>query len=284
MLEPLVSVGIPTYNRPEGLEVTIQYLLKQDYKNLEIIISDNCSTNSEVLVILKKYASLDPRITYYIQATNIEGEPNFNFVYNKAKGKYFMWLADDDVFISDYITKCVNFLEANSDYLLCSGSCEYYKDDKFYLLEKNTSIESNNRYLRMFKYFKNVSKNGLFYGLYRNNLQFKAPIKKHLGADWCHISRIAFLGKIHILPNVINKRSDDGGSSSRGKMIKRWELNKLQTKFFETYMAFQISRNIFKEPVCNSLISPIIKYPLELFIFVGLNFKFLFNSICRRIK
>ena len=40
---PLVTVGIPTYNRPKGLERTLQCILNQTYANLEIIISDNCS-------------------------------------------------------------------------------------------------------------------------------------------------------------------------------------------------------------------------------------------------
>ncbi len=94
---PFLTIGIPTYNRPEGLEKVIQYLIKQDYQHLEIIISDNCSPNPRVKEILEHYAALDHRIRYFIQAKNIEAEPNFNFVFHQAKGDYFMWMADDDI-------------------------------------------------------------------------------------------------------------------------------------------------------------------------------------------
>ncbi|MBU4370171.1 glycosyltransferase [Patescibacteria group bacterium] len=45
--QQLVSVGIPTYNRPESLRRTLECITSQTYKNLEIIISDNCSPNQE---------------------------------------------------------------------------------------------------------------------------------------------------------------------------------------------------------------------------------------------
>ena len=46
--QPLVSVGIPTYNRPEGLRRTLECITKQTYKNLEIIVSNNCSSGPEI--------------------------------------------------------------------------------------------------------------------------------------------------------------------------------------------------------------------------------------------
>lgn len=136
---PLVSIGVPTFNRPKQLHKTIQYLIKQDYKNIEIIVSDNCSTDIAVNEILEKYKNEDNRITYYIQKSNIEIEPNFNFVYHKAKGKYFMWVSDDDEFDDNYIAECVTFLEQHQEYVLCSGISKYYNQSKF-LLKKRLFI------------------------------------------------------------------------------------------------------------------------------------------------
>ena len=46
---PLVSVGIPTYNRPKGLKRLLKQIQNQTYKNIEIIVSDNCSENEKKL-------------------------------------------------------------------------------------------------------------------------------------------------------------------------------------------------------------------------------------------
>jgi glycosyltransferase involved in cell wall biosynthesis len=209
-IRPLVTIGVPTYNRPEGLEKTISFLLKQEYDNIEIKISDNCSTNIRIKEILEKYALQDKRVTYTIQKTNIQIEPNFNYVYTGATGKYFMWLADDDSFENNYIGSCVDFLEKNTDYLLCSGGCKYLKGGNVSYLEIDKSLESNSPLKRMFRYLYYVNKNGLFYGVYRNNIKFVKPIEKHIGADWCHLARIALLGKIKVLDHIVNVRSDEG--------------------------------------------------------------------------
>lgn len=54
---PLVSVWIPCYNRPEGLKRTLECITGQTYKNLEIIVSDNCSPDPEVERVGREYAS-----------------------------------------------------------------------------------------------------------------------------------------------------------------------------------------------------------------------------------
>ncbi len=284
MGQPLVSIGLPTFNRPEGLEKTILFLIQQYYQNIEVLISDNSSTNLLVKPILEKYSALDSRIKFVIQDKNIEIEPNFNYVFHNANGKYFMWIADDDLFEKNYIVKCVDFLENNDDYLLCSGSCNYFRDGKIVMQEKSIGLHSNNSLYRLFKYFYTVNKNGLFYGVYRNNILFKSPIQKHLGADWCHIARVAYLGKINVLENYYNNRSDDGGSANRNSMLARWKITGIKKIFFETYTSYQIAKNIFNEPIFKNKINFFYSILIKLFLFLFLNFKFLAKSIRNKIK
>lgn len=280
---PLVSVGIPTYNRPNGLEKTLNYLLTQEYKNIEIIISDNCSTDPNVKTIIEKYANLDCRIRYFIQTENIEAEPNFNFVYHHAIGIYFMWMSDDDLFDSNYISACVQFLEINNDYIHCAGLVSYFKNEKIVLIEKKLSLENNHAFSRLLKYFFYVQKNGVFYGITRLKTKFENPIGKFVGSDWVHIARLSLLGKIKVLGSIKANRDLEGGSSSRKKMTTRWELNKMKTIFFETYTAFQVAKNIFKSPILNKKFNKLYKYFTVYIIFVLLNFKFLIYSIKRRL-
>src|SRR4051794_39644277 len=99
---PLVSVGVPTYNRPEGLKRAVESLINQTYSNLEIIISDNCSSNINVQGILSEFAH-DNRVKIYKQEVNRGATFNFNFPLTKTTGDYFMWLADDDWLDLNYI-------------------------------------------------------------------------------------------------------------------------------------------------------------------------------------
>ena len=81
MTSPLVSIGIPTYNRPDGLLNAIKKITSQTHRNIEIIISNNASNNELVPKIIEYCANLDGRIKFYHQLENIGITNNFKFVY-----------------------------------------------------------------------------------------------------------------------------------------------------------------------------------------------------------
>lgn len=98
-LHSLVSIGIPTYNRPELLENVLRSISNQTYKNIEVIVSDNATSGenkNKVESVIEKYKRLIPNLTFFPQKENLGAAENFRFVLRKASGKYFMWAADDD--------------------------------------------------------------------------------------------------------------------------------------------------------------------------------------------
>jgi hypothetical protein len=105
---PLVTVAIPTYNRADTfLGDTIASVRAQSYPALEILISDNASTdNTEQIVRSLR----DPRIRYYKHAKNIQLSGNLNFCIEQASGTYFMLLPDDDLIDPDFIETCIGAL------------------------------------------------------------------------------------------------------------------------------------------------------------------------------
>jgi len=105
--QPLVSVGIPTFNRPDGLRRTLQLICSQTYKNLEILVSDNASPGPETGELVRQFAAADRRIAYFRQSSNIGPIGNFRFVLSKASGDYFMWAADDDEWDARFIETCL---------------------------------------------------------------------------------------------------------------------------------------------------------------------------------
>ena len=79
-----------------------KFFLKQSYQNIEIIISDNFSTDKTSEIIKQEYGN-NNKIKLYNQITNIGAPKNFNFVLEKSIGKYFMWASHDDEWNIDYI-------------------------------------------------------------------------------------------------------------------------------------------------------------------------------------
>jgi glycosyltransferase involved in cell wall biosynthesis len=109
---------MPLYNAERHLAEALDSLLAQDYNNLELIISDNASTDATES-ICRAYAARDTRIRYYRAATNRGAVWNFNFVFEVAGGDYFMWAAHDDTRAPGFLSSCVAGLDARPEAVLC---------------------------------------------------------------------------------------------------------------------------------------------------------------------
>lgn len=110
---PLVSVGIPAYNRPEGLRHTLECITNQTYKNLQIIVSNNGSPDPAVETVIREYVAKDRRITAFTQPENRGPGFNILFVLRQAAGGYFMWAMDDDDWAPNFIAETLHLLQAN---------------------------------------------------------------------------------------------------------------------------------------------------------------------------
>ncbi|MBE9211789.1 glycosyltransferase family 2 protein [Plectonema cf. radiosum LEGE 06105] len=119
--QPLVSVIIPTYNRPEYLKLALISAVQQTYQNIEIIVSDNCSYENPQSII-ESFA--DSRIRFFRNESNLGMLVNTMNAFKKARGKYVASLLDDDIWEKDFLAKLVPPLEANSN--LALAFCDHY--------------------------------------------------------------------------------------------------------------------------------------------------------------
>ncbi|MBD2439670.1 glycosyltransferase family 2 protein [Nostoc sp. FACHB-110] len=119
--QPLVSVVIPTYNRPEYLKQAIASAVKQNYQNIEIIVSDNCSPENPQQII-ESFG--DSRIKFWRHPENVGMLANQMHTFKMASGKYLASLHDDDLWHEDFLAKLVPILEANQDLIL--AFCDQY--------------------------------------------------------------------------------------------------------------------------------------------------------------
>lgn len=112
--QPLVSICIPNYNYENYINEAVDSALGQTYKNTEIIIADNCSTDGS-MAALSKYGD---KIKIYQNNENVGIADNHNIAANYANGDYFCLLSSDDILNSKFIEKTVKLMLKfeNSDY------------------------------------------------------------------------------------------------------------------------------------------------------------------------
>jgi glycosyltransferase involved in cell wall biosynthesis len=122
---PLVSIGVPTFNRAQQLDRTLACLAAQTYGNLEIIVSDNGSPDSQVEKVLRKWEQRDSRIRPYRQTMNLGGLANWLFVLDQSQSAFFMWAADDDEYTPTFVEQALTFLLENPAFVAVSAEAQY---------------------------------------------------------------------------------------------------------------------------------------------------------------
>ncbi|MDD3138147.1 MAG: glycosyltransferase family 2 protein [Lachnospiraceae bacterium] len=114
--EIILSIAIPTYNRAELLKQTLKSVIDQKQDGVEIIVSDNASTD-HTSDILKEYVECG-LIKYYRNSTNVGMDGNFLNLLEKADGKYVQFLSDDDVLLPGAVCKVLDIIEKEKpDYI-----------------------------------------------------------------------------------------------------------------------------------------------------------------------
>ena len=117
-MAPHVSIGLPVFNGGLYLNEAVDSILAQTFTDFELIVSDNASTD-QTEQICQGYAAKDRRIRYGRNGTNRGASWNFNRTFELSSGKYFKWVAHDDVCEPDFLAKCLAVLERDSSVVLC---------------------------------------------------------------------------------------------------------------------------------------------------------------------
>ncbi len=251
---PLVSIGLPVYNRELMVRQALVSALEQGYRNLEIIVSDNASTDGTEQ-ICRELAAQDNRLKYIRQDQNRGPTANFNEVFSLARGKYFMWLGDDDWVDSDYVEHCVRVLEAHPDYAVVGGQAHYYQGEEWLCAEDALHITNENAASRVVHYYAEVNWNGLFYGLMRRDFLERVapspttPLSNRIGDDWIILAAMAFLGKMETLSDVKVHRRLGGASQSHVKTAAIAGLGHWAGRYPHQSIAFHAACHILASPV-----------------------------------
>ena len=229
----LVSIGLPVYNGEPFLRQAIESLLAQSYKNIELVISDNCSTDLTKDICLE-YAVNDKRVKYYRNNINIGPIANFNKVFKLSKGNFFMWGSHDDYWAPHYIRSCIMGFNKSDKIALVGSKCNQVdstsgccvltdeglstidlKDDKRF---KQYKLMLHNR--------KNV--NSIFYGIFkREYLEPIMPMINVIASDHLLLAELSLQYEFLTLPSVLMFKRKGGISKSLKSIARSLEINSL---------------------------------------------------------
>ncbi|MBD2294666.1 glycosyltransferase family 2 protein [Anabaena sphaerica FACHB-251] len=198
---PQLSIGLPVYNGEKFLQASLDALLNQTFSDFELIISDNASTdNTEE--ICRNYAAEDQRIRYYRNSSNIGCACNFNRVFKLSNGEYFKWAAYDDLHAPDFLSKCIQVLEENPNYILCHSHTSFIDHQGEFLQHYDIKLNTNSEKPQV-RFDELLTKHLCYqmYGVIRQSALKKIPLMGGYGnADGILLLRLSIIGQFYEIP------------------------------------------------------------------------------------
>jgi glycosyltransferase involved in cell wall biosynthesis len=215
--DPLVTIGLPVYNGEQFLAEALESLLGQTFRDFEIVVSDNASTDASRAIVMH-YAELDPRIRLVCNDRNRGAAWNANRVLELARGKYFRWASHDDTIEPEYLSRCVDVLDGDPDVVLCTTGVVVIDEagngtDFDRTPIPLTSPDPAERFRGLVMHAERCYE---VFGLVRRDaLESIPPIGGYGHADGVTLCRLALLGRFEQVPDrLINMRKHADQSMS----------------------------------------------------------------------
>ena len=216
---PRLSIGLPVYNGESLLPGAIEALLGQSYKDFELIISDNASTD-RTAEICRGYEEQDSRVRYIRQPRNIGMVPNHNYLVTVARGEFFKWASHDDLYARDFMQRCVDALDEHPEAALAHSWCVLMNETAepvqfFKYPEATAASRAPDRFQSMLF----DGKGDWTYAVFRTSILRQTPLHgTYHGGDRTLITEFALHGTLYQVPDWLFFRRDhpDRHLSTRG--------------------------------------------------------------------
>jgi len=133
-MSPLVSILIPTFDRPHYLGEAIDAALAQTYRHLEVLVFDN-GTLEETLSVARQATKRDQRVRFQRNERNLGMSANFNALADAARGEFVVVIGDDDRLLPEFVARLVVAMEPS---VRVAFSNQYLIDASGRRLERRT--------------------------------------------------------------------------------------------------------------------------------------------------
>ena len=148
--EPLLSILTPAYNHEKYVSVFLDSILAQTYRNFELIIVDDCSTDKTASII-EQYN--DERIRFFRNDFNHGMNGNLNVAFSKAKGEYISIIASDDFLEPQYLEKMIAYYMQQKEFSVLYPKIQAVDDEGNLIKNQNEYKISANRFLMLKDFF-----------------------------------------------------------------------------------------------------------------------------------
>ena len=196
---PLVTVGIPVFNGENNIARVTELILDQDYTNIEILFSDNCSSDNSN-VIIHELSLRNKNIRLIRSKVNLGALANINSLFENAQGKYMLIASLDDSWSRDFITNSVKIMQNSPNASLCIprvNMCIGPKKTIIYSIRLRKDYFFGHEFCRFWRTLTSFPSAG-WYGLYRVSAVRKiGPIPISFAGD------LIFLQKLSLVSNFI---------------------------------------------------------------------------------
>jgi len=226
---PTVSIGVPVYNGARFLAASLESLVGQSYENIEIVISDNGSTD-ETEQIARNFAARDARVRYVRHDTNRGAAFNFSSLVREASGLYFKWAAHDDLVAPTLVERCVQVLEGSSERVCLAYPRTHIIDengDFVRAYDDNLDLRDEAPHDRLRRLVRNIVMSNAIFGLIRRStLERTRLLESFPSSDYVLLAELALLGEFWEIPEPLFFRREHAAMSRQanrtGAEVAEW--------------------------------------------------------------
>jgi polysaccharide pyruvyl transferase WcaK-like protein/glycosyltransferase involved in cell wall biosynthesis len=225
---PALTLGLPVRNGERFLEAALDALLAQTFTDFELIISDNASTD-RTPTIARAYAAVDPRVRYTRHPRNVGSALNHALLVHQARGKYFKWVSDDDLYAPDLLERCMEAFDRQPG-IVSSHAWTAYLDESGNIIRKpEYPLKTDSpRVPERFRSLLHTYGGDDMYGIFPVAvLRRIAPVRSHHLADRTFVSELALYGPFYNVPDFLYFRREHARRVSRSPSVRdrctRWD-------------------------------------------------------------
>ena len=239
-----MSVGIPTYERADKLARAVESVLAQTHARLELVISDNASSDG-TQALCEGFAARDARVRYLRSPVNRGPTANFNTLFAELRGDYVMLLSDDDWLDPGYVEACLEELRAHPELVLACGRARYVREGEAVKQGVPIQLREASAPERVLRYLREVDENGVFYGLMAREVLLRAaPLRNVLGNDWLLAASVAAQGEVATIEAAAINRELGGTSADFPRLARTLGLPRWQAWVPHLVIAWEVLRDV----------------------------------------
>jgi glycosyltransferase involved in cell wall biosynthesis len=230
--KPLVTIALPVFNGVDSVGDVAKSVLAQDYENIELLISDNASTDGTEEVC-REIAHSDPRVRYHRQPRNLGIVSNFEWTKHNCRGVLLRWIGDTDEIRPSYVSRCVDLFADDSRLILITTQLEYIvtSGETRTMFFTGGALGSDDAVMRLRAMLELLTRSYLLidplYGMARVEIVRRIIHDRMLRGDEVYATKLALAGPWAHVPEILGSRRWNAAKASDIATlleVPRWQV------------------------------------------------------------